>query len=509
MGQIAQGQPLVELKHIKKSFPGVKVLEDISIQFFPRNVHVLLGENGAGKSTIIKIIAGIYQPDQGEVVIEGTPRCFTNIRQSQELGISVIHQELSVIEDLTVYENVFLGRELKKGAFADSDRMIKETQKLLDDIDVDIDPKAYIRDLNNGAKQMVEIIRAVSQNSKMVIMDEPTSSLSDHEVMSLFKVIQKLKKENVAIIYISHRLQEIMEIGDTLTVLRDGTLVRTLPVSDVTEDQMVKMMVGREISNYYYKPVAPKEHEEVLEVKNLTRGNAFKNVSFRLYKGEVLGVAGLIGAGRTEVMRAVFGADPYDSGECFLYGKPYHAKTPKDTIQKGLGLIPEDRRSQGLLLEKNVKENTSLVALYETSNHGFIDFDWEKRESIEYIKRLGIKTPSELAITKNLSGGNQQKVVIAKWLLAESKILIMDEPTRGIDVNAKSEIYELMKEFVEKGGSIILVSSELPEVIGCSNRIMVMREGVVSGFLDETEATEERVMSFASKETSDKNVKEE
>lgn len=509
MGQIAQEQPFVELKHINKSFPGVKVLEDISIQFFPGNVHVLLGENGAGKSTIIKIIAGIYQPDQGEVVIEGTPRHFTNIRQSQELGISVIHQELSVIEDLTVYENVFLGRELKKGAFADSDRMIKETQKLLDDIDVDIDPKAYIRDLNNGAKQMVEIVRAVSQNSKMVIMDEPTSSLSDHEVMSLFKVIRKLKKENVAIIYISHRLQEIMEIGDTLTVLRDGTLVGTLPVSNVTEDQMVKMMVGREISNYYYKPVAPKEREVVLEVKNLTRGNVFKNVSFQLYKGEVLGVAGLIGAGRTEVMRAVFGADPYDSGECFLYGKPYHAKTPRDTIQKGLGLIPEDRRAQGLLLDKSVKENTSLAALYDKSKHGFIDFDWEKSESIEYIHKLGIKTPSELAITKNLSGGNQQKVVIAKWLLAESKILIMDEPTRGIDVNAKAEIYELMKEFVEKGGSIILVSSELPEVIGCSNRIMVMREGVVSGFLDEMEATEESVMGFASKETSDKNVKEE
>lgn len=250
-------------------------------------------------------------------------------------------------------------------------------------------------------------------------------------------------------------------------------------------------------------------HEKgVICVANLTHGNIFKNVSFELYKGEILGVAGLIGAGRTEVMRAVFGADPYDSGECFLYGKPYHARTPKDTIKKGLGLIPEDRRAQGLLLEKNVKNNTSLAALYAKSRHGFIDFDWEKRGSIEYIQKLGIKTPSELAITKNLSGGNQQKVVIAKWLLAESEILIMDEPTRGIDVNAKSEIYELMKEYVENGGSIILVSSELPEVIGCSNRIMVMREGVVSGFLNESEATEERVMSFASKEAQDMSVEE-
>ena len=346
---------------------------------------------------------------------------------------------------------------------------------------------------------MVEIVRAVSQNSRMVIMDEPTSSLSDHEVQALFKVMRKLKSENVAIIYISHRLKEILEMGDTLTVLRDGTLVDTVPVSEVTEDKMVAMMVGREISNYYFKPEPPKTKEIVFEVRNLTRAGMFNNVSFKLYKGEILGVAGLIGAGRTEVMRAAFGADPYNSGECLMDGKPYKAKTPKDTIKKGLGLIPEDRRGQGLLLEKNVKENTSLASLFANSNHGFINFGWEKQESVSYIEKLRIKTPSELALLKNLSGGNQQKVVIAKWLLAKSRILIMDEPTRGIDVNAKSEIYALMKEFVENGGSIILVSSELPEIIGCSNRIMVMREGVVTGFLDQDEATEERVMQFASK----------
>ena len=313
--------------------------------------------------------------------------------------------------------------------------------------------------------------------------------------------MRKLKSENVAIIYISHRLKEILEMGDTLTVLRDGTLVDTVPVSEVTEDKMVAMMVGREISNYYFKPEPPKTKEIVFEVRNLTRAGMFNNVSFKLYKGEILGVAGLIGAGRTEVMRAAFGADPYDSGECLMDGKPYKAKTPKDTIKKGLGLIPEDRRGQGLLLEKNVKENTSLASLFANSNHGFINFGWEKQESVSYIEKLRIKTPSELALLKNLSGGNQQKVVIAKWLLAKSRILIMDEPTRGIDVNAKSEIYALMKEFVENGGSIILVSSELPEIIGCSNRIMVMREGVVTGFLDQDEATEERVMQFASKGT--------
>lgn len=302
--QGVQETPFVELKHISKSFPGVKVLEDISIPFYRGKVHVLLGENGAGKSTIIKMISGIYQPDEGEVLIEGKNEHLTNIRQARKFGISVIHQELSVIDDLRVYENVFLGRELKSGGFVDAARMIRETKELMEAIEIDIDPKAYIRDLNNGAKQMVEIVRAVSQNSRMVIMDEPTSSLSDHEVQALFKVMRKLKSENVAIIYISHRLKEILEMGDTLTVLRDGTLVDTVPVSEVTEDKMVAMMVGREISNYYFKPEPPKTKEIVFEVRNLTRAGMFNNVSFKLYKGEILGVAGLIGAGRTEIGRA-------------------------------------------------------------------------------------------------------------------------------------------------------------------------------------------------------------
>lgn len=491
-------ETLVELKHIHKEFPGVKVLEDISVAFYPGEVHVLLGENGAGKSTIIKIISGIYQPDKGEVLIEGQPGA-KNIREAQQRGISVIHQELSVIEDLKVYENVFLGREEKKSGFLNKEKMIAECKRILDEMDVAIDPRSPVYKLSNGEKQMVEIARAVSQNSKLVIMDEPTSSLSDHEVQSLFRVIRQLKKDNVAVIYISHRLKEILEMGDMLTVLRDGMKIATVPVSTVTEQKMVEMMVGREISQFYYKAKAPESKELVLEVKNLCSKNHFKNVSFQLYKGEVLGVAGLIGAGRTELMRAIFGADSYDSGEVFLYGESLKGLQPKEIIKKGMGLIPEDRRGQGLLLEKTVRENTSLASLKENSHSGFIDFSWEKREAISYIDKLRIKTPSDSSIIKNLSGGNQQKVVIAKWLLAKSKILIMDEPTRGIDVNAKAEIYELMKNFVEEGGSIILVSSELPEVLGCSNRIMVMREGYVTGFLDSAEATEENVMLFASK----------
>lgn len=493
-------KPLVELRHIYKEFPGVKVLQDISIEFYPGKVHVLLGENGAGKSTIIKVISGVYQADQGEIVMHGEKQNFTNIRQSQQKGISVIHQELSVIEDLTVYENIFLGREIKRNGFLDKGEMIRKTKELMNSIGITIDPRAYIRELNNGEKQMVEIVRAVSQNSEMVIMDEPTSSLSEHEVNALFQVIKRLKKENVAVIYISHRLKEILEIGDMLTVLRDGILVDTVPVSEVSEQQMVTMMVGREMKQYYYKAKRPEKKEPVLEVSHLTKKGEFYDISFQLYKGEILGIAGLIGAGRTEVMRAVFGADPVDAGERKLYGEKYNPKTPKEVIKKGVGLIPEDRRQQGLLLEKNIKENISLASIRKNSKKGFIDFKWEKSSAREYIEKIGIKTPSEKAIVKNLSGGNQQKVVIAKWLLADSKILIMDEPTRGIDVNAKSEIYALMKNFVENGGSIVMISSELPEILGVANRIMVMREGRITGIIDEKEATEERVMQMASVE---------
>lgn len=494
-------KPLVQLKSIYKSFPGVKVLNNVSINFYSGKVHVLLGENGAGKSTIIKIITGIYKKDDGEVIVDGVVQNFSGIKQSKDLGISVIHQELSVIDDLMVYENIFLGREFKKNGFIDKRKAILETQKLFDAIGILINPKSYIRDLTNGDKQMVEIVRAISQNSRLVIMDEPTSSLSEKEVSSLFKVINRLKSENVGVIYISHKLKEIVEIGDTLTVLRDGVVVNTLPVNDVTEDEMVTMMVGREIKNYYYKALINYNVEQkvVLETKNLTRNGYFDNVSFKLYQGEILGVAGLIGAGRTEIVRAIFSADRADSGFTYINGTNVTKKTSKDIIKLGVGLIPEDRKQQGLLLEKNLKENISLASLYENSKKGFINFSWEQQSSKEYIKKLKIKTPSENFITKNLSGGNQQKVVIAKWLLANSNILIMDEPTRGIDVNAKSEIYYLMKLFVENGGSIVLISSELTEIIGCSNRVIVIRDGKLTGTL-EKDITEENIMKLASKE---------
>lgn len=493
-------EPLIEMTGVGKSFPGVRALSDITLNIYQGQVHVLLGENGAGKSTLIKIISGVYKRDEGCVKLNGKEVNFNNTRESLAEGISVIHQELSVIPDLTVAENIFLGREPKvgKSSFIDRKKMFVDAKVLLDSIGVDINPKTMIRNLNNADKQMVEIARAVSQNSSLVIMDEPTSSLSEHEVDALFNVIDKLKKENVAIIYISHRLKEIAKIGDTVTILRDGCLVKTVSLNEIDESTMITLMVGREIKQFYYKSDNPPSDEVVLEAKNLTRKGVFEDVSFSLHRGEILGVAGLIGSGRTEVMRAIFGADKLESGECLMYGKPVKFNSPKQAIKAGIGLIPEDRRNQGLLIEKSIKDNTTLASIYTNSKNGFIDFKWESKVAKEYIEKLKTKTPSENAKAKNLSGGNQQKVVIAKWLVAKSKIIIMDEPTRGIDVNAKAEIYLLMKKIVEDGGSIIMVSSELPEVIGVSDRIMVMREGHISGFINGNEATEKNIMQLAS-----------
>ncbi|HBF40157.1 MAG TPA: D-xylose ABC transporter ATP-binding protein [Firmicutes bacterium] len=492
--------PMIEMTGVSKSFPGVKALSNIDLNIYPGRVHVLLGENGAGKSTLIKIISGVYSRDEGFVKVNGREVNFINTRESLAAGISVIHQELSVIPDLTVAENIFLGREPKigKSGFVNRKKMYSDATQLLETIGVKINPKTVIRKLSNADKQMVEIARAVSQNSSLVIMDEPTSSLSEHEVEALFKVIEKLKSENVAIIYISHRLKEIARIGDTVTILRDGCLVKTVSLQEIDESHMIALMVGREITQFYYKSEIPPADEMVLEIKNYTRKGIFENVSFGLRRGEILGVAGLIGAGRTEVMRAIFGADRVESGECLLDGRPVRFTEPQQAIKAGVGLIPEDRRNQGLLLSKSVKENTSLASLFLNSKLGFLDFKWEAKIAVEFIQKLHTKTPTANTPVKNLSGGNQQKVVIAKWLAAKSRILIMDEPTRGIDVNAKAEIYALMKKFVEEGGSIIMVSSELPEILGVSDRIMVMREGRVSGIINGQGATEQAILQLAS-----------
>ena len=494
------GEPvLVALEHVGKSFPGVKALNDVSIAFYPGRVHVLLGENGAGKSTIIKIISGVYQADTGTLVVRGKKERFENTAQSLAHGISIIHQELSVIADLTVAENIFLGREPKTAlGLIDKPQMNRDAKRLLEILNLHFSPKTYIRKLSNAEKQMVEIARAVSQNSSLVIMDEPTSSLSEKEVSALFRVIKKLKEDGTAIIYISHRLKEIREIGDDITILRDGNRVLTLPLSEISEEEMINKMVGREMKQFYFRGENAVKDQIVFMAEDLERKGVFSGVSFQLKQGEILGIAGLVGAGRTEVVRAVFGADKLDGGIMKVFGKPYRPKSVKDAVFAGIGLVPEDRRGQGLLLEKSVALNTTLASLRTRSLKGLIDFRWERAASEEYVRKMKTKTPGTGAIIKNLSGGNQQKVVIARWLLAGSRILIMDEPTRGIDVNAKAEIYHLMKEFVEAGGSILMVSSDLPELLGVADRIMVMREGRVSGFLDIEEASEEKVMALTS-----------
>lgn len=493
-------EPMVRMCNISKSFSGVRALNNVSLDFYPGRVHILLGENGAGKSTLIKVLSGVYQKDEGSIFLNGAEIAPQTPREGIDLGISVIHQELSVVLDLTVAENIFLDNLPKKaGSLVDFKLLQKKTRELMKRLDIsNIKPTDKLRDLTVADRQMVEIMRATSRDAGIVIMDEPTSSLSEREIAALFSVIESLKKQNVAVVYISHKLKELVAVGDDISILKDGELVCTHFVSELTESEMVSLMVGREISSYYVRaPKVSPDAEAVLEVNNLC-SNKFSDISFSLKKGEVLGFAGLIGAGRTEVMRALFGADRYTGGEIHVKGKLEKYKSPAGAIAKGIGLVPEDRRGQGVMLDVSVKRNTSIVSLKRNSKFGFIDFKWEAATSEKYIKKLMVKTPGVETVIRNLSGGNQQKVVLAKWLAAKSDILILDEPTRGVDVNAKSEIYRLISEYTKDGGSVILVSSELPEILGVTHRICVMRNGRITAFIDDSESTtEEEIMRFA------------
>lgn len=493
-------EPILQVKNISKTFPGVKALSDVTADFYPGEVHTLVGENGAGKSTLIKIISGVYIPDPGgKVVFEGKEMNFTEPGQAIEAGIAVIHQELSIAKDLTVAQNVWLGREKKKkNGLLDKAKMNKDTQDILDFMKVDLKATTIAGELNAAQQQMVEIAKVISQNAKVVVMDEPTSSLSEHEIDALFEQVRILKKNNVAIIYITHRLKELTEICERVTVLRDGCKVDTMMVADVTEKQIVASMVGREMGDYYDKH----DHEqgkEMLRVEGLTREGVFRDISFTAYAGEILGFSGLVGAGRTEVMEAIFGATPIDSGKVFVKGEEVHFKNPKEAISHKIGLVTEDRRRTGLLLEKNIIENTSLPSLpFHAKKMGFVNKDWEKEQAQKYKDSLKVKAPDLQTILRTLSGGNQQKVILGKWLAADTEILILDEPTRGIDVNARSEFYALMNDFVEAGGAIIMISSEMPEVIGIANRVLVMREGRISGELTGEDINEQSIISLAS-----------
>lgn len=490
-------EPLLQIRNISKSFFGIKAHNDISIDFYAGRVHALLGENGAGKSTLIKIISGVYIKDEGRICLEGKEIFPHTPREGIDLGISVIHQELSVVRDLTVAENIFLDCLPTKGKFIDFKKMNSDAKAMMNKLCItNINPTDKMKNLTVADHQMIEIVKAISKNAKVVIMDEPTSSLSQKEVLSLFEVIRTLKKQNVTIIYISHKMDEIKTICDDVSIFKDGNLICSEKVSELSIEQMISRMVGRKIDDYYIKAPEVKTNNVVLRVKNLC-GAAFENVSFDLYKGEVLGFAGLVGAGRTELMRAIFGADRYVKGEVYVRGKLARYKHPKNAIKEKIGFVPEERRTQGIFLGRTVKDNIAIASIKSHCKRGFFDRKWFNSIACEYIEKLKIKTNSSMALAQNLSGGNQQKVVLAKWLAAKTDILILDEPTRGIDVNAKVEIYYLIREFVKNGGSVLLVSSELPEIIGVCSRVVVMHEGRVTGVLESKEMTEEIIMQFA------------
>ena len=489
---------LLTMKNIKKSFSGVAALKNAELELNKGEVVALMGENGAGKSTLMKILTGIYSKDEGTVTFEGKEVEYKSVSESEEAGIAIVHQELNMMNDLTVAQNLFIGKERKKGIFIDDAKMAEDAKELFKKLNVDINPNVKIGNLTVGKQQMVEIAKAISTNAKVIVFDEPTAALTDSEIEELFKVINDLRAKGTGIIYISHRMDEINVISDKVIVMRDGEYVGTLVTTECTKDDIIKMMVGRTVfMEPKTKSDVAADAEVVLRCENLNRGKHVRDVSFDLRKGEILGFSGLMGAGRTEVARLIFGADPMDSGKIYIHGKEVSIKSTKDAVNAGIGYLSEDRKRYGLLVDKSVEENTCLSSLEKFTKGLFIDGSKSKTVSEKYVQELRTKTPSVTQIIKKLSGGNQQKVVIAKWLVKDSEILIFDEPTRGIDVGAKSEIYDLMERLVKEGKSIIMISSELPEVLRMSDRVVVMCEGRITGCLDISEASQEGIMTCA------------
>lgn len=490
---------ILEMTAIKKSFGVVKALKGVNFELRKGEVHALMGENGAGKSTMIKVLTGIYEIDGGTIAYDGKEVVFKTPKASQEAGISVVHQELNMMNHLTVAQNIFIGREsMKMGLFTDDHAINKQTKDLFKLFNMDINPKELVGNLTVGKQQMVEIIKAVSMDAKVVIFDEPTASLTEKEIEELFKIIRDLKKQGIAIVYISHRMDEIFDITDRITVMRDGEYVGQVVTEETSKDTLINMMVGRTV---YEDPKQHSEVEEdaevVLSVKNLKRKNEVKGVSFDLHKGEILGFSGLMGAGRTEVARLIFGADAKDSGDVYVHGEKVNIKKPEDAIDHGIGYLSEDRKQFGVVVGLSVADNVVQPSLDNFIHKGFIDDKKIHEVSEEYVDKMNVKTSSTHQLLKNLSGGNQQKVVISKWLAQDSDILIFDEPTRGIDVGAKSEIYSLMNRLVKNGKSIIMISSELTEVLRMSDRIVVMCEGTKTKELPIEDATQEKILHYA------------
>ncbi|MFE4593785.1 sugar ABC transporter ATP-binding protein [Streptomyces laurentii] len=486
---------LLRIEGIRKTFPGVVALDSVDFDLRRGEVHVLLGENGAGKSTLIKMLSGAYRPDSGRITVGGQEVRIQGAQDSERLGIATIYQEFNLVPDLTVAENIFLGRQPRRFGLIDRKRMNTEAEALLARVGVDVDPRTLVRELGIARLQMVEIAKALSLNARVLIMDEPTAVLTTEEVEKLFRIVRKLREDGVGIVFITHHLEEIAALGDRVTVLRDGRSVDQVPAS-TPEAELVRLMVGRSIEQQY-----PRERagagQALLKVRGLTRAGTFHDVGFEVRAGEVVGLAGLVGAGRTEVVRAVFGADPYDSGTVEVQGRRLRPYDVNAAMDAGIGLVPEDRKGQGLVLDATVQENLGLVTLGRASRAGFVDRAGQRKAADRISKQLKVRMAGLHQHVGTLSGGNQQKVVIGKWLLADTKVLILDEPTRGIDVGAKVEIYQLINELTASGHAVLMISSDLPEVLGMSDRVLVMSQGRIAGELAAQDATQDAVMALA------------
>ena len=495
---------LLEMKNVCKSFPGVKALQNVDFQLKAGEIHALLGENGAGKSTLIKVLGGIYIPEEGEIYIDGQKVDINGVNAARDNGISIIHQELVQVPHMTVAENIFLGREIMGSFGVDTRKMVAESQKMLDRFDLGINAASEIYDLSIAQQQMVEIVKAISFNCKILVMDEPTSSISDREVEQLFDIMRNLARQGVGIIYISHKMSELNEVCDRVTVLRDGTYVGTRVVAETPRDELIAMMVGRELSNYYTRDHV-KDTPVFFRCEHIDDGKKHhkrvNDVTFEVRQGEIVGFAGLVGAGRSETMQCIFGLTPGSKGTVTMDGKTLNIKTPVDAMKQGISLVPENRKVEGLYHVQSVAFNSTIEVLHEFINKLMVNAKRETEITQEYIDKMHTKTPSHEQSVTNLSGGNQQKVMIGRWLATHPKLLILDEPTRGVDVGAKAEIYEIMNELTKQGVSIIMISSELPEIINMADRVYVMYDGRITGCIDYENVSQEAIMKLATLES--------
>ncbi|WP_418130903.1 sugar ABC transporter ATP-binding protein [Variovorax sp. 375MFSha3.1] len=495
-------QPIVTIRDLSKSFAGVRALDRAQFELLPGEVHALMGENGAGKSTLMKVLAGVYRKDSGEVLLDGRPVDIESPRAAQALGIGIIHQELNLMNHLSAAQNIFIGREPRGrfGLFIDEEAMCGEAQRIFERMNLKLDPRTPVGELTVARQQMVEIAKALSFDSRVLIMDEPTAALNNEEVADLFRIIGRLRSRGVAIVYISHKMDELKRIADRVTVMRDGQYIATVPMATTPMDTLIAMMVGRQLAEAGHEMPDTSGNEVVLEARGICRGAMVRDASFVLRRGEILGFAGLMGAGRTELARAVFGADRIDAGEILVQGRKVSIRSPEDAVAHGIGYLSEDRKHFGLVTGMDVETNIALASMKRFLSAGFL-IDQAAVESAgeRYVRQLGIKTPSVRQQVRLLSGGNQQKIVIAKWLLRDCNVLFFDEPTRGIDVGAKAEIYRLLNELAAQGKAIVIISSELPEVLRMSHRVLVMCEGRITGELPAREASQERIMQLATR----------